>query len=112
MIFINFCCLILYFVFAFLFLFFLYYFKALPNYVPFRYKFNFFDFILDFLKVLSSDIQNYDPKTFTETGIIIYEGKQGSGKTISMVRDAILIKRKFPDCILVDNLGVKAETDY
>ena len=107
MFFINLLCLFLYFSFACVFLFFLYYFKALPFHVPFRYKYNFLDFILDFIKVLASDIRAYDPKTFTETGIIIYEGKQGSGKTISMVHDALCIKHRFPDCLMIDNLGVK-----
>ena len=107
MIFVNLLCLFSYFAFFGLFLFFLYYLKVLPNYVPFRYKYNFLDFGLDFLKILSSDLQNYDPQTFTETGIIIYEGKQGSGKTISMVHDALCIKHRFPDCIMIDNLGVK-----
>lgn len=112
MVLINICCLIFYFLFWFIVLFFIYYFKLLPNHVPIRYKFNILDFILDFIKMLSWDIQHYDPETFSETGIIIYEGKQGSGKTISMVHDALMIKKKFPKCLLVDNLGVKGEDQF
>lgn len=112
MVFINFLCLFTYFVFWLFVLFFLYYLKVLPNYVPFRYKYNLIDFVLDILKILAFDLQNYDPKTFTETGIIIYEGKQGSGKTISMVHDALIIKHKFPDCVMIDNLGVKGSDQY
>lgn len=112
MIIFNLLCLAAYFIFWTFVLFLLYYLKILPNYIPFRYKYNFLDFYLDILKIMSYDLQHYDPKTFTETGIIIYEGRQGSGKTISMVHDALIIKHRFPDCIMVDNLGVKGSDQF
>ena len=107
MFFLNLFCLFLYFSFAIMFLFLLYYFKALPNHVPIRLKYNPLDFLLDCFKVLSFDLQNFDKDTFSESGIIIYEGMQGSGKTISMVRDVILLQHRFPKAMTINNLGLK-----
>ena len=111
MVFLNICCLILYFVFAGFDFFFLYYFKVLPNYVPIRYNNNPLDFILDCLKVLSSDLQNLDSDTFDKSGIVIYEGMQGSGKTISMVHDVLMLRHRYPKSISIDNLGELKEIE-
>jgi len=104
MILVNIFCLCFYFVFWGFVLFFVYYFKLLPSYVPFRFKTNIIDFILDCLKVASSDLRSLDPDTFTESGIIVYEGMQGSGKTISMVYDVMMLKHRFPKAEIYDNL--------
>ena len=112
MLIVNLFCFCFYFFFWIFVLFFLYYLKILPNFVPFRYKYNILDFFLDILKMFSSDLQNASPDDFSESGIIIYEGKQGSGKTISMVRDALIIKKRFPKCLLIDNLGVKGQDQF
>lgn len=108
----NLFCLLFYLFLSCSLFFILYYFRILPNKVPFRYKTNPLDFVLDLIKMFSSDLQNYDKNNFTESGIIIYEGMQGSGKTISMVHDALLIKDRFPHCFLIDNLGMKGHDDF
>ena len=61
---------------SFCFVFSLYYLKILPNDTKVRFSYNPLDFILDLLKVLSYDLQNYDPDTFADTGIIIYEDRK------------------------------------
>ena len=103
----NLLCILSYFVLSLVFFFCLYYFGALPTYVPLRYKQNILDFILDAVKVYVTDFKSRTPDDFNETGIIIYEGPQGSGKTISMCYDALMIKKRYPRSILIDNLGLK-----
>lgn len=102
---INIMSLVLYFILSVCLLFFLYYLKILPNDTKVRFSYNPIDFVLDLLKVLSFDLQNYDPDTFADTGIIIYEGPQGSGKTLSMVWDIMRLQNKYPKCKLMDNFG-------
>ena len=103
----NLLCLLFYFCLSLLVFFCLYYFGILPTYVPIRYKQNLLDFILDAIKVYVTDFKSRTPDDFQETGIIIYEGPQGSGKTISMCYDALMIKNRYPKSILIDNLGLK-----
>ena len=42
---------------------------------------------LDLPKQYAADIYAYDPEFFRYQGMIIYTGRQGNGKTISMIRD-------------------------
>lgn len=102
---INFLCLILYLLLSSLFLFLLYFFRVLSNDTKVRYKFNFLDFYLDFLKMLSYDFQHRDPDAFKESGIVIYVGSQGSGKTISMVHDVLMLKHKYQKVKIMGNLA-------
>lgn len=44
-------------------------------------------------------------KQFNLFGVTMFCGRQGSGKTISMVEMLDRIKRQFPDCIIVTNFG-------
>lgn len=46
-------------------------------------------------------------RVFGEYGITVYTGRQGTGKTISMVRYMEHIKRKYPNCIIVSNFACK-----
>lgn len=97
---------IAYFLFWSFVLFWLYYSRVLPSKnVVIRVKYNFLDFYLDFLKVFADDLRNRDPETFKDTGIIIYEGAQGSGKTMSMVYDIYCLQKKYPKCKVLDNFG-------
>lgn len=102
---INLLCLILYFLFWAVILFLLYYFGVLPAKTCIRYRFNIIDFILDFLKMLSQDIKNRDPDAFHESGIVIYVGQQGSGKTISMMHDVLMLKHKYKKVKVMGNLA-------
>lgn len=102
----NCSCLIGYFFFWSCILFFIYYFKLFKtDNVKIRVKYNFLDFYLDFIKVFATDLRNKDPETFNETGIIIYEGPQGSGKTMSMVYDIYCLQKKYPKARVLDNFG-------
>ena len=44
-------------------------------------------------------------KTFSEFGFTIFCGRQGAGKTVSMVEYLIRMKRKYPKCIIVTNFA-------
>ena len=46
-------------------------------------------------------------KVFSEFGFTIFCGRQGAGKTVSMVDYLIRMKRKYPDCIIVTNFKFK-----
>lgn len=107
MIILNIICFLTYFVFWTLIFWLIYYLGWLPNYVPFRYKFNLLDFYLDCLKISSFDVKSFDPDTFTKSGIVVYEGMQGSGKTISMVHDVLILRKEFPKAVIFDNLNQK-----
>lgn len=58
---------------------------------------------LDFPRQLGKDLAARDINFFPAHGIIIFEGRQGSGKTISAVREASLLKAKYPECKVFSN---------
>ena len=55
--------------------------------------------------MLAFDIKHTPKDAFKESGIIIYEGAQGHGKTISMIHDVMLLQHKYPKCKVIDNLN-------
>ena len=107
--FLNLLALLFYFLLSSLVLFLLYYFSVISNITNVRYNFNFLDFYLDFLKVLSYDFQHYDKDAFKESGIVIYVGNQGSGKTISMIHDVLMIYHKYPKAKIMTNVGLSLD---
>lgn len=60
-------------------------------------------YVLDTLK-RPSDFMKYQ-------GLIIYEGRQGSGKTSTMVRDTLQIKKEYPLSKVITNLGMVGENE-
>ena len=108
---VNLSCLFLYFLFWSIILFFVYYFRLLPFDTQIRYKFHLIDFWLDIIKMLASDFKNRVPDAFHESGIIIYEGYQGSGKTISMIHDIMILQHKYKKVKVMDNLNY-ANSDF
>lgn len=48
-----------------------------------------------------------DKEFFWPTGTQVYIGRQGDGKTISAVKHAMDIKKRYPKCIVVSNLSLK-----
>lgn len=46
---------------------------------------------------------------FNEHGIIMYTGKQGMGKTLTMTRDILLLKKKYPSLKVGTNYGLNDE---
>lgn len=104
----NLLCFIGYFVLWFFILFFYFLLTPkgrLPYFVSFRSKTNIIDSIFDFLKMLTNDIKTKDPDYFKPHGIVIYEGRQGSGKTLSMVYDTLRLLDNYPKCKCIGNLG-------
>lgn len=73
------------------------------------YKYNLYTFIRNYILQCAFDIAHRDPDTFPYTGIYIYEGTQGRGKTMCMVYDTLKMLHDYPKCILLDNLGISAE---
>lgn len=63
----------------------------------------------DFPKQYAKDMLDYDPEFFKYQGCIIYTGRQGHGKTISMVHDAYMMQLEYPKARCISNLGYKHE---
>ena len=58
---------------------------------------------LDFPRQFGIDLAKRDINFFNASGLIIFEGRQGSGKTISAVRECSLLKARFPECKVYSN---------
>lgn len=57
------------------------------------------------------DIFDRDPDFFPYQGLIIFEGRQGSGKTSSMVEFMMRMQEEYPLCKCVTNLGYVGEDE-
>lgn len=66
-----------------------------------------FDFPIQFGK----DCAHYDPDTFEPHGIIVFEGEQGAGKTISLVQYANTLKKQYPACKVLSNTKLTFQDD-
>ena len=55
-------------------------------------------------------LHSFSNQGFTEFGIDIYCGRQGSGKTVSMVDRLDHFRRLYPKCLIFTNFGYKYET--
>lgn len=65
----------------------------------------FFDFPVQFGK----DVAHYDPDLFQPHGIVMFEGEQGAGKTISLVQYAYTLKQMYPNCKVISNTALTFE---
>jgi len=85
----------------------IYYFIISPKgyFEPLLYKESgFFEkLFVDFPHQLGKDLAARDVNTFDAHGLVLFEGKQGAGKTISMVHYANLLKARFPECKVLSN---------
>jgi len=61
---------------------------------------------LDFPIQFGKDCAHYNPDTFDPHGIVVFEGEQGAGKTISLVQYAETLKKKYPLCKVVSNTAL------
>ena len=68
-----------------------------------KYKIKFIPF--NFLRWLLIDLYTKKSDDFKQFGFSIYVGRQGQGKTISMVDYLNLMKEKHPKCIIVTNFS-------
>lgn len=55
------------------------------------------------------DLFEREPDFFTYQGLIIFEGRQGAGKTISMIEFAMRMQNEYPLSKCITNLGYKYE---
>lgn len=60
-------------------------------------------FFIDLPKQIGIDRANFDRNSFSASGLIIFTGKQGFGKTISMVEYASKLKATFPESKVISN---------
>ena len=60
-------------------------------------------------KQVVSDFFERDPDFFSYQGCVIFEGRQGAGKTISMIEFARRMQQEFPKALCTTNLGYTKE---
>lgn len=66
---------------------------------------------LDAPRQFVQDLYNRPPGFFMPQGMIIFEGEQGSGKTVAMVHQALKYMKEYPRCKVISNFGFKKEHD-
>ena len=64
---------------------------------------------IDLPNQVSEDMFDRDPEAFRYKGLIIFEGIQGSGKTIALVRETMDMQYEYPKCKCISNLGYSNE---
>lgn len=64
---------------------------------------------ISFPKQFTDDLFEKDPEFFRYQGMIIFEGRQGSGKTISMIEFAMRMQEEYPKALCTTNLAYKYE---
>lgn len=65
----------------------------------------------DFPKRIAEDMFDRDPEAFRHSGLIIFEGRQGRGKTIAMVQCAREMQEEYPKSICLSNLDYKGQDE-
>lgn len=65
----------------------------------------------DFPRRFMLDVFERDPEFFRHQGLIIYEGRQGSGKTSTMIHDTMQIQKEYPLCKCITNLKYTHQDD-
>lgn len=66
---------------------------------------------IDFPKRFVDDIFERDPDFFPYQGLIIFEGRQGNGKTISAIQCARQMQKEYLKCKCITNLNYAYEDD-
>ena len=62
--------------------------------------------IIDFPKQFTDDLFEKDPEFFKYQGLVIFEGRQGSGKTMSMVEFIMRMQEEYPLAKTATNFGL------
>lgn len=60
---------------------------------------------VNFPKRYTQDLYARNPEFFSHQGCIVFTGRQGYGKTIAMVEQAMMWQEEYPKCKVLDNLG-------
>ena len=63
----------------------------------------------DIPKQYKEDLFNTSPDFFRPQGLIIFEGKQGAGKTVSMVQYALELQKIYPLSLTMSNFNFKKQ---
>lgn len=66
---------------------------------------------IDFPKRFTDDLFDKDPEFFKYQGLIIFEGRQGSGKTMSMVEFIKRMQEEYPLAKTTTNFGLKSQNN-
>lgn len=64
---------------------------------------------VDFPKQFTDDLFERDPEFFRYQGLIIFEGRQGSGKTMSMVEFINRMQEEYPLAKTITNFGLSSQ---
>lgn len=64
---------------------------------------------IDFPHQFTEDLFDRDPEFFRYQGLIIFEGRQGSGKTMGMTEFALRMKEEYPLSKTITNYGLKGQ---
>ena len=64
---------------------------------------------IDFPRQFTDDLFEKDPEFFKYQGLIIFEGRQGSGKTMSMVEFIMRMQEEYPLAKTTTNFGLKSQ---
>lgn len=64
---------------------------------------------IDFPKQFTNDLFEKDPEFFKYQGLIIFEGRQGSGKTMSMVEFIMRMQQEYPLAKITTNFGLSSQ---
>lgn len=60
---------------------------------------------------MSAGLYSRNPEFFSHQGCIVFTGRQGKGKTIAMVEQAMLWQREYPKALEIDNLCYRYQDD-
>ena len=65
--------------------------------------------LIDLPRQFTNDLFEKEPDFFRYQGLIIFEGRQGSGKTSSMIQFAREMQEEYPKCKCLSNLNYKKQ---
>lgn len=99
-------------VFVFIILGTLYYrlYRRVPKIKPlsvYKKKSKFKRLFFDFPKRFLIDLVHRDPNRFTKNGLYMFVGRQGSGKSISVVHYLMMMKQVYPKIVIRTNMNYK-----
>ena len=86
-------------------------FKKSVNYRKQKKRSFFKKLFIDLPKRISDDMYNRNPDFFKYQGLIIFEGRQGQGKTISAIQCARQMQKEYIKSKCITNLHYKFEND-
>ena len=66
---------------------------------------------VNFPKRFVADMYSRDPEFFSHQGCIIFTGRQGSGKTVAMVEQALMWQKEYPKAKCITNLAYANQDD-